>query len=74
MSAKKYNDGFGKVGRLTRGQASGARTPRPLLANGLPPKLLMALQNYRAYKQASTAAQWRLPGYELLSRPDLLRR
>jgi hypothetical protein len=57
-------------------RGTGARLPSTPPAHGLPPKLVRVLANYRHYKHGRymTGMRWRLPGYETLSREELLRR
>jgi hypothetical protein len=76
MSARHYRLGMKAIGKLTAIRSTGARLPQLPPAHGLPPKLVQMLANYRHFKHGRymTGIQWRLPGYEVLSRDDLLRR
>jgi hypothetical protein len=76
MSARQYRLGLKNITGLNPIRFVGARLPQTPPAHGLPPKIVRMLANYRHYKhgQYMMGVQWRLPGYELLSRAELLRR
>jgi hypothetical protein len=76
MSARKYTLGLNNIAGLNAIQTTCARLPRTPAGHGLPPKLVRMLANYRNFKQGRymTGVRWQLPGYEILSRDDLLRR
>jgi hypothetical protein len=75
MSARIYRLGLKRIAGLNAIRTTGARLPQTSPAYGLPPKLVRTLANYRNFKHGRymTAIQWRLPGYEVLSRDELLR-
>jgi hypothetical protein len=76
MSARKYTLGLNSIAGLNAIRTAGARLPKTPAGHGLPPKLVRTLANYRNFKQGRymKGSCWRLPGYEVLSRDDLLRR
>jgi hypothetical protein len=76
VSARKYTLGLARIAGLNAIRSTGARLPQTPPSHGLPPKLVRTLANYRTYKYGPVMGSrlWHLPGYEVLSRHDLLKK
>jgi hypothetical protein len=75
MPARNYPFSFDRFAALERPPRKGVRLPNSPPGNGLPPRVVRYLRDFSSLKKGRNKdITWRLQGYEILSRLDLLRR
>ena len=75
MPARKYLLTLERFAALEPTLRKGVRVPNTPPGSGLPPRVVRYLRDFGAHKRGSNRdSTWRLPGYRILSRLDLLRR
>ena len=75
MPARKYSFSLERIAALQGPVRKGVRLPTTPPGAGLPPKVVRYLRDFSRHKQSRDQdATWHLPGYQILSRRDLLRR
>jgi hypothetical protein len=75
MPARKYPLSLDRIAVLERTAPKGVRVPTTPPGTGLPPKVVRYLRDFRLHKQGRNKdISWRVPGYRILSRVELLRR
>ena len=75
MPARKYPFSLERFADLERPVRKGVRIPNTPPGTGLPPRVVRYLRDFSAHKRGKNKnITWRVPGYGILSRLDLLRR
>lgn len=75
MPARHYPYNLDRFADLRVPLRKGVRIPVTPPGAGLPPRVVRYLRDFGSHKQGGTKEiRWRIPGYQILSRQDLLRR
>ncbi len=75
MPARRYPLSLDKFATLEAPFPKGVRVPKTPPGAGLPPRVVRYLRDFAAQKNASEKEiTWRVPGYGILSRRDILLR